>query len=438
MNHGHFLGARLQVRYTLGRYVTHVSGPTEVQLLLDIRPVTQNPGAPPLDLRLVIDRSTSMQEESCPGSGKSKLDMVKDAVREIIDDLGPNDCLSIVSFDQALRVDLKRTHMDAKGSELAKTAITSLVAHGNTFISDALREALSPNVINGHATKVLLFTDGDCTSDPVRDHTALVNLADQARSTQLPLLIYGTGVDYNWSLLRQLSVRAGNGSCTKHIMDMSELREHLRGELAYLRGTAVEGLEVSGLSQIGVQVTGVTRFMPDMHELPSFDSEQAHPYDFFKPGFFKDQSGALDVSRGQQYLINLLVDGHFLSECGLIEIKLVGRTTGKLTPFKNFHEAFLVTGLFTQDASQASPVNADVLKIQLMIAAARLAREQNYEKAEDLYRKAGDYTTATTMGRLRELHRTGQRNAVDVARTSQTMTGKAVSMIFTRTSETKE
>src|SRR3989339_117666 len=149
MHSGMFLGTRLHVSYTLGRQVTHVSGPTEVQVLLDIRSSTQYPDAPCLDLRLVIDRSSSMDWKSCPDHDLSKLDVVKLAINELITELEPTDYLTIVSFDQSARLDLSRTPMDVRGVELARRAIERLTPNGCTFISDALREALNYNCIQG-------------------------------------------------------------------------------------------------------------------------------------------------------------------------------------------------------------------------------------------------------------------------------------------------
>lgn len=425
-----FQGPRLSVEVLHSRTVTYVKGPTSVQVLLDIRPTTQNPSAPPLDLRFVIDRSGSMSNRSDNQLGLSKLDLVKQSLRDILNDLTPKDRLMIVSFCDQTSLDLRPTFMTDEGKKLVIAVIDLLTANGNTFISDALLEALKPEPVTGSETRVILFTDGE-SSYKDRDHEALVRLADDGiRAKGLCLHIYGTGTDYNASLLGQLAVRGGNGSSCKHVMEVETLREHLRGEIAFMRGIAIAKLVIKGTCQKGVRLHGVTRFMPSMHELLPDEKQLDHSTD----RAFQDHSGSLDIARGQQYLINVIVDETFDGFQDLLTIELMGKTVDNGTSFR---ESIVIPATFTHDEQSATPPNERVMNVQLMIAAARLATQQKYDQAAAVSDKAGDHATATTMRRLHSMQTTGQRSAEDVSRTVGTLTGGSVSVAYTRPAGTK-
>src|SRR3989338_8607996 len=167
----------LHVTSRLGRAVTFIDGPTVVQVLLDIRPAVDRPNAPTLELRLVIDRSSSMKGE--------KLKAVKEALLAVVDDLHSEDTLSIVSFNEISRVDLKPKQMSRRGKASAIKAINSLEAYGNTSISGAVARAIGKTDPK-RETRVVLFTDGESTTDPHQDHTNLVAHADHARNQKLP------------------------------------------------------------------------------------------------------------------------------------------------------------------------------------------------------------------------------------------------------------
>lgn len=89
----------------------------------------------PIDLITVLDVSGSMHSSS-------KLDLLKRAMIFVIDNLGPSDRLSIVSFSNQARRVLPLRRMTDHGREDAKRAVNSLVASGMTNIVEGLKKGV--------------------------------------------------------------------------------------------------------------------------------------------------------------------------------------------------------------------------------------------------------------------------------------------------------
>jgi hypothetical protein len=264
-----------------------------------------------------------------------------------------------------------------------------------------------------------LFTDGDCTSDRGRDERALVQCADHAAQSGIPLLIYGTGEQYAYSLLLQLATRAGHGSFLKHVLDADVLQGHLESEVGFLRGVGVRGLVVEGMSLgVGTRLKFVTRFMPMQQSVA-----------IVQVNTFMDVSGALDRARGQQYLIDVELESPSAGELPVLMLDLLGKSVaGQDRPFL---DQITVSAKLTADPTQQTEVDPDIQKIQLLMAAAEQAHQQNYTAAADLYEQAGDGTMAAAMRQHQTNLRDGHRGAHETRRAAQTEVGGSVSVHWT-------
>ncbi|CAN6308083.1 unnamed protein product [Urochloa humidicola] len=109
----------------------------------------------PLDLVTVLDVSGSM-------SGQ-KLTLLKQAMGFLIDNLGPHDRLSVVSFSSGAHRVTRLLRMSDAGKGLATGAVESLVARGGTNIAEGLRTAakvLSERRHRNAVSSVILLSDG--------------------------------------------------------------------------------------------------------------------------------------------------------------------------------------------------------------------------------------------------------------------------------------
>ncbi|KAL7148511.1 hypothetical protein ABFS83_06G183100 [Erythranthe nasuta] len=112
----------------------------------------------PIDLVTVLDVSGSMY-------GK-KLSLLKRAVHFVIDNLGPSDRLSIVSFSNQARRIFRLTRMTETGRCDAKLAVDSLSVDGGTNIVEGLKkgsQVLGERRYKNPVTSIIFLSDGNDT-----------------------------------------------------------------------------------------------------------------------------------------------------------------------------------------------------------------------------------------------------------------------------------
>jgi Ca-activated chloride channel family protein len=181
--------------------------PQLIYVLTELFPGDSISGARlPLNFALVLDRSGSMAGE--------KLRTMRDAVKNIIDQLDANDLVSIVAFETRTQA-LVRSQL-AKDKEALKRQVDSIKAGGGTNMAAALREGLglvSQGASQERVTRIVLLTDGEATDNENDSRT----LADAAGAQGIPIIGLGFGRDWNEDFLFDLadrSVLAGPGSHT--------------------------------------------------------------------------------------------------------------------------------------------------------------------------------------------------------------------------------
>lgn len=174
----------------------------EVQLLYTLVVLTPLVSEPvqrvPLNLTLVVDRSTSMQGE--------RLAAVKEAALNLVERLGPEDFLSIVAFSDRAEVLLPAGPAPAR--EALRSLLFSVTAGGGTEIYYGLRAGLdqvaklrSDRQIN----HVLLLTDGHTYGDAEKALAA----ARAAAHQEVGISAVGIGADWNEDFLDQLTAAGG-------------------------------------------------------------------------------------------------------------------------------------------------------------------------------------------------------------------------------------
>lgn len=155
----------------------------------------------PCNISFVIDNSGSM-------AGYYRIEKLKEAMKELMDELGPKDKISIVTFESEMKVAFAHQRLGAD-KEKIKSAIDSIEAKGGTNMLKALEKAyefVDENYIPNGNNIVIVLSDG-------YDE----NSAEQLMNVQKPYgdkidcSTVGVGMDYNHSLLTLL---AGNGKGT--------------------------------------------------------------------------------------------------------------------------------------------------------------------------------------------------------------------------------
>ncbi len=151
----------------------------------------------PLNFALVLDRSGSMAGE--------KIRTMREAVKNIIDQLNPMDVVSVVTFESTTQVLIPAQRVDNKAA--LKSIVDSIRDGGGTSMSPAIREAIN-QVSTFHnserISRIILLTDGEVTdkeADSFRE-------ADNAGALGIPVIGLGLGSDWNTDFVQELADRS--------------------------------------------------------------------------------------------------------------------------------------------------------------------------------------------------------------------------------------
>ncbi len=158
---------------------------------------------PPLHLVLAIDVSGSMQGDS--------ITFVREGLVRMLDHLGVEDRLTLVSYDTNTKLVFEHLGLDDKAT--MESAFQNLAAGGATNLYGGLFEAYQlaeAHANSAHDDRVILLSDGKATSglqDPAKMRSLAIAYAKQG----IGLTTIGVGKDFDVEVMRQLAeVGAGN------------------------------------------------------------------------------------------------------------------------------------------------------------------------------------------------------------------------------------
>ena len=232
--------------------LTILDEPQLVYVILDLTSIP-DPGnvvTPPLNLCLVIDRSTSMQGQ--------RMDMVKNNVHQLIQELRPQDIISIVSYSDRAEVLLTPTRI----SDMGKTSsrVNKIQTSGSTEIYYGLEAGLAQlraNINSGYISHLILLTDGRTYGD----EEACLKLAEQAASDGISISGLGIGADWNDKFLDQIA--SYSGGSTAYITGTHDLKNYLSQKLQMLGKVYAENILLDFASDPGCKLTYVFRIQPE-------------------------------------------------------------------------------------------------------------------------------------------------------------------------------
>ncbi len=196
--------ALIQCRIQYSRpSLVHLNEPQLIYVLLEAGPrqTGESIPAPPLNICLVVDRSTSMQGE--------KIAMVKATAAQIIGTLRPEDIFSLVAFSDRAEVLIPaayqsdRTKLQGRVQSLQTGGATEIL-QGLAAALQEVRRSLDPLRVN----HIILLTDGHTYGD----EQACLELAEQAAGLNIGISALGIGSDWDDIFLDTLASRTGSNS----------------------------------------------------------------------------------------------------------------------------------------------------------------------------------------------------------------------------------
>ncbi len=217
---------------------------------------TEEARRPPLNICLVLDKSTSMKGR--------KLDLLKNAVITLLRQMRFGDVFSIVAFNDYAEVVLPANfHTDRVRAE---ARVHQLQAAGGTEIFQGLQAGL--NEVrrfrdDSRVNHIILLTDGRTYGDEEKS----LRLAKRAASEGIVISAMGLGEDWNDHFLDALARTTGGHSA--YLDKAAKIEQYFLRELEKLQNVYARDLIFDFFTGEDVQIAYVYRVQPDPIALPT-------------------------------------------------------------------------------------------------------------------------------------------------------------------------
>jgi Ca-activated chloride channel family protein len=211
---------------------------------------------PRVNVAFVLDRSGSM-------SGRNKINLAKDALREGIERLASTDRFAVVVYDHEVDVVAagRTATVDAKRDAIR--ALDPIGPRGNTDLgggwlrgAEQVAQALDPEAVN----RVLLLTDG-LANTGITDTHELERHARELRARGVSTSTFGVGEDFNEQLLGAMA-DAGGGAF-RYIRHEEEIPALLRSEVGELLEVTARGVDLRVRGPEGLRVECLSPYPVD-------------------------------------------------------------------------------------------------------------------------------------------------------------------------------
>ncbi len=258
------MGPGISLRVTLSRSVLPAS--SEPQLLYALLELTAQ-GLPatlpklPLNLCLVVDRSSSMRGE--------RLQQVKEAAARIVEMLDADDYFSLVTFNDRAEVAVPAQRVRNRND--LKRQIGMIEAAGGTEMATgmalALQEIQKP-VQGRSVSRILLLTDGRTYGDEGR----CVEIARRAQNRGIGLTALGIGNEWNEDLLETMA--AHESSRTQFITSAAEISAIFTDEVKRMSSTFAQDMALRCEVRPGALLRSVDRVRPFIAKVQALEERE--------------------------------------------------------------------------------------------------------------------------------------------------------------------
>jgi Ca-activated chloride channel family protein len=178
-------------------------GTAYLQITLDSPNLLTDGHRKPMNISVVIDRSGSMSDQH-------KMEYVKKAFATLIDQLQPNDILSLVIYDDVIDV-IRKAKKVGEDKQSIKRMLDEVYPRGSTNLGGGLIEGLKQTerfAGKEFINRVVLLSDG-LANVGVTDPSELNKIAKRYRNRSISVTAMGVGLDYNENLMMGISESGG-------------------------------------------------------------------------------------------------------------------------------------------------------------------------------------------------------------------------------------
>lgn len=223
----------------------------------------------PTDMVLVLDRSGSMADGN-------KLSYAKAAMKTLVDRLGDQDRIGLVTFDDRAIAEFSMEAATREGRQRLVKRIDQLETGGGTNMGDGFivgRTLLGP-ASEGRSARVILLSDGNANVG-IADPEGLTQLVKSIGMNGAVVSTIGMGLDFNETLLARLADHGmGNYSYLASLTNLGQLLEKDLGDAraqfaaaSYLLLEAGEGVTVTDAAGYPIERDPGGRFRVPLGQL---------------------------------------------------------------------------------------------------------------------------------------------------------------------------
>ncbi|HSL31712.1 MAG TPA: DnaJ domain-containing protein [Anaerolineales bacterium] len=232
--------------------LVHLDEPQMLYFILELdapAEARQSP-SPPLNVCLVLDRSTSMQGE--------KMDIVKATAIQVLRNLRAQDILSVVTFSDRAEVIIpasyhqERARLEAKVQMIHASGATEIYQGLEAGVKEVMRSLDSKRI-----NHIILLTDGQTYGDEQQ----CLALASKLAELGIGISAMGIGQEWNDIFLDVLSTRTGGSSA--YIAQPGDIKRLLLEKFNALAQTYAEDVTLDTAFLDGVELTYAFRLQPE-------------------------------------------------------------------------------------------------------------------------------------------------------------------------------
>ena len=210
---------------------------------------------PPLNLCIVIDRSTSMDG--------MRIERVKTAIGNLVDNLAPDDRISIISFSDRAQVVYPNGRAMNKAAIITK--VRSIQTSGGTEIYQGLSagvQQIKQTPLTQYSNQIILLTDGHTYGDA----ESCLLLAEKIARDNIEITAFGIGNEWNDLFLDKLVAPSGGRSI--YINRPGEIVDNLQKSIEGLGNIYARNLSVQPDFPEGIEIRNVFKLMPFAQPVP--------------------------------------------------------------------------------------------------------------------------------------------------------------------------
>ncbi len=344
------MAGEIALRTTLNR-TTVQAMPTQqkVYLLIEVQPTGAGVAVRmPLNFGLVLDRSGSM--------AGAKINNLRAAVKLLLGQLGPQDMVSLVVFDD--KVDLLFPSQPVTDVARLQTAVESITDRGGTTMSKGMRSGLGElrkSMGPDKVSRILLLTDGETYGDEEQ----CKQIAAECGQAGIPISAFGLGEEWNAELLD--TIAQNSGGLSNFLETPDKIASEFQQTMQAAQNTVATNASLTLRLVAGVTPVAAWRVLPQITRMDARNLSDRDIQIFL---------GELERNTGQALLVELVVQPKAAGSYRIAQADVMYDIPAQGLTGDHARQDVMLS--LTSDPAQVTAQQADVMNLVEKVSAFKL------------------------------------------------------------------